>query len=87
MQKLTIPPEIQAKLSGLSGTFEMCDESGQTLGHFVPEGEYRKLLWAWANSEVTDEELDEAREEYRLHGGLTTAEAIAYIRTQAGENP
>jgi hypothetical protein len=85
MEKLTITPDLRARLNGLNHTLEMCDESGLTLGRFVLEEEYRQFLWAWANSEVTEEELENSRKEYREHGGLTTAEAIAYIKKLAGE--
>jgi hypothetical protein len=63
------------------------DESGTLLGYFATAGEYerikaleeenKRLLYEWAKTAVTDEELDEAEaadtEEY------TTDEVLTYI--------
>jgi hypothetical protein len=63
------------------------DESGKLIGRFLPDALFREMFEAWADSQVTKEELDAARKAYREEGGLTTAEAIAYIKRLAGEEP
>jgi hypothetical protein len=81
MTKVLIDDVLRAKLNGLAGEVELCDESGRTVGHFLPMDQYLKLLYAWAKAEFADEEeLRQARAE---PGGLTTAEAIAHLESLA----
>jgi hypothetical protein len=68
---------LRSKLDGLGEQVELCDESGKTLGHFLPTAAYRQLVYAWARSLMTDEEIEQARRET---GGRTLAE----IRTSLG---
>jgi len=71
MARVIIDESLRTKLNGLSAEVEFCDESGRTLGRFLPEELFMKMLYAWLNSQVTDEELDEADRE---PGGRTLAE-------------
>jgi hypothetical protein len=57
VSKLILDDELRAKLNGLDETVEICDPSGATVGHFVPEEEYMRLMYAWAKTEVSLEEL------------------------------
>jgi hypothetical protein len=51
----------------------LCDDRGQTVGYFLTvaeherlrrlEAEHQRLLYAWARTQVTDEELDRAEQE------------------------
>jgi hypothetical protein len=63
MDKVTLDQGLREKLNGLDHTIEVCDESGRTVGHFVPDAAYRKLVYAWLNAQVTDEELERASQE------------------------
>ena len=63
MKKLMLDPELRAKLNGLTEQIEVCDETGKTVGQFLPEEVYRKLMYAWLNAQVTDEELEAAANE------------------------
>jgi len=63
MTKVTLDNDLRSKLNGLNVPLELCDESGQTVGHFLPEDQYRQLLYAWLNTQVTDDELDRASAE------------------------
>jgi hypothetical protein len=63
MTKLTLDPQLRAKLNGLNEQIEFCDENGQTIGHFVPTDFYMQLVYAWLNAKVTDEELEQAAQE------------------------
>jgi hypothetical protein len=71
MTKLTLDPQLRAKLNGLNEQIEFCDENGQTIGHFVPTDFYMQLVYAWLNAKVTDEELEQAAQE---PGGRPLAE-------------
>jgi hypothetical protein len=65
MSKLIIDDYLRSKLNGLDTEVEFCDASGQTVGHYVPESLYQKLVYAWLNAQVSDEELERARQEPR----------------------
>lgn len=58
MTKVTVDPTLRSKLHNLEGQVELCDESGRTLGHFLPEEFYKELLVAWSRTLITDEELE-----------------------------
>jgi hypothetical protein len=83
MQKVILDPDLQARLKGLADHLEFCDETGRTLGFFLPPDVHHELLYAWAKSQFSDEELEQARRELKDEGGLTTAEAIAYLESVA----
>ena len=87
MSKITLDAELRAKLNGLADQLEVCDETGNTVGHFVPEELYRDLLQSWAKNEFTDAEIEQARQEVKAEGGLTTSEAIAYIQERIAAEP
>jgi hypothetical protein len=36
MDQVMVDAELRAKLHGLNGPLDFCDERGQLLGHFVP---------------------------------------------------
>ena len=74
MNKILVDPSLRSRLDNLDSRLEFCDESGKTLGYFVPASEQERLLYAWARAEFTDEEIERARGE---SGGLTIAEVLA----------
>lgn len=51
MSKITLDAPLRAKLNGLNESLEFCDESGETIGHFVPAAAYRKMLYRIAESQ------------------------------------
>jgi len=65
MSKLILDPELQTKLNGLNQQVEVCDESGRTVGHFLPVAVYDELLYAAlaAESPHSKEELRRRRQE------------------------
>lgn len=85
MNKVILDPSLRAKLNGLNEHVEVCDEQGHTLGFFLPPDIYHKLLYAWAKTQFTDEEIAQARREMRTEGGLTTTQAVAYLEKVARE--
>ena len=78
MNKVTIDESLHAKLGSLSSEVEVCDESGQTVGYFVPADWHDDLLYAWAKAQVTDEELERAR---RQVGGQALADILARLES------
>jgi hypothetical protein len=84
--KVQLDETLRAKLNGLNEPLDFCDEKGHVVGYYLPADEYRKLLYALAKVEVTDEELKAAR---RQPGGKTTPELLARfeeLRQQFGMN-
>lgn len=73
MNQIILDDELRAKLNGLSTTVEVRDAAGDTVGQFVPQHEYVKLVYAWAKAEVTEDELDAASRE---PGGLPLSEVL-----------
>jgi hypothetical protein len=71
MTRVTIDEALRGKLNGLDQPLELCDEAGQTVGHFLPAEEYKRYFYAWLNAQVSDEELEQSRKE---PGGRTLAE-------------
>jgi hypothetical protein len=78
MTKLIVHPSLRSQLNGLASELELCDETGRTLGYFVPAAEHERQLYDWANAQFTDEELERARQE---PGGRTTAEILARLES------
>ena len=73
MSKITLDATLRAKLNGLNETLEVCDERGDTVGHFLPAGVYRRMLYQIAEAQCphTPDQLKVLREET---GGRTLAE-------------
>jgi hypothetical protein len=71
MQKIVVDPALRAKLHNLAEHVELCDESGQTLGHFLPAADYKNLQCVSIDFPFTEEEIERRRHE---KGGRTLAE-------------
>ena len=76
MDKITLDADVRSRLNGLNRLAEMCDEDGNTLGFFVPPGEYHEMMQAWGKDLFADEDIAQAREELQQEGGYTTAEVL-----------
>jgi len=63
MPKVVLDEAMKARLNAAGGPLELCDPSGEILGHFVPADLYRSLIREWLHSEVTDEEIEESRKQ------------------------
>ncbi|MBO0698402.1 MAG: hypothetical protein J2P46_08415 [Zavarzinella sp.] len=85
MTDIVLDDALRAKLNGLNTIVPVKDEAGKFVGRFLPESLFLRLFEAWADSEVTDAELDAASQAFRERGGLPTTEAIQYVRRMAGE--
>jgi hypothetical protein len=71
MERIVLDPQLRSRLNGLDEHVEVCDETGKTLGHFLPERLYREFLVAWSRFHLPDDELQRRRQEPR---GRTLAE-------------
>jgi hypothetical protein len=60
----------------------LCDESGSTLGWFLPEADYMKMMYERARNMFTEEELSYAEKE---PGGRPLADIPADLRRKYGE--
>lgn len=58
MQKLVLEPGVQSRLRACDKPVEICDDSGNTIGRFVPEEWFRTSAYDWARSSISDAELD-----------------------------
>jgi hypothetical protein len=85
MTGIVLDDALRAKLNGLNTIVPVKDEAGKFVGRFLPESLFLRMFEAWADSEVTDAELEAASQAFRERGGLATAEAIQYVRRAAGE--
>jgi hypothetical protein len=74
MNRVMLDRDLRSKLSNLEAEFEFCDEAGRTVGFFLPAEQHERLLYAWARSQVNDEEIQSARAEM---GGRTLQEILA----------
>jgi hypothetical protein len=76
MNRVVLDDAVGAKLRGVDEV-ALYDEAGRPLGHFLSEELYRRLLYGWANAQVTDEELDRRR---RQPGSRTLEEIWARLQ-------
>jgi hypothetical protein len=74
--KVVVDQRLFAKLRSVDEV-ELCDESGRSLGHFLSEKLYRRLMCDWANAQITDEELERRRQ---APGGRTLEEIWARLK-------
>ena len=81
MNVVVLDSELKGRFNGLNEDLEIRDETGQTLGHFVPTKQYRKMMYAWlqATCPYTDEQLEAAGKQA---GGRTWAEIKARLGTE-----
>ena len=63
MSKVILDQSLRAKLNGLNEQVELCDESGRTLGHFLPLKLYEKLVAANVKIPFSEEEIRRRRQE------------------------
>lgn len=71
MNKVILDDALRAKLDGLASGLELCDEAGRTVGHVVPPDLHRDMFVVWARAQITEKELEAARNE---PGGRPLAE-------------
>ncbi|HET6575110.1 MAG TPA: hypothetical protein VFG68_16000 [Fimbriiglobus sp.] len=82
MGKVILDADLRAKLQGGQTGVEVCDDTGQTIGYYLPRDEYVRLLYEieLAQPPISSQEREEARRELRETGGVTTAEVLDRLR-------
>ena len=75
MNKVILDAAVHARFRDLDEA-ELCDDTGRTMGHYLSETVYRRLLFDWANAQVSEEELQRRLQE---PGGRTLAEIWARL--------
>jgi hypothetical protein len=80
MKRLIVNPQWFGSFPDWENELEICDEAGRTLGYFLPPELHRRLRYAWAKQQFSNEEGAEARRELEQAGGLRTADAIDFLR-------
>jgi hypothetical protein len=71
-------------VESLDSEVEICDESGRTIGYMLPPALHREIMYAWAKSLFSDEEIAAARAERQTRPGFTTEQAIARLERLSG---
>ena len=76
MVQLSLDSDQLAELTGVNDA-PICDSTGRLVGHFLSDELYRRLLYDWANAQVSDEELDRRRQS---PGGRKLSEILARLQ-------
>jgi hypothetical protein len=72
--RVALDATLRAQLLQFRGQVELCDETGQTVGFFVPARQSDQCAaYAWLRTQVSDDELEKARQE---PGGISTADLL-----------
>jgi hypothetical protein len=79
MSRVTLDSGFRAKLKNLSEELELCDEAGHTVGRFLPEAMYRKLLYALALAQRPVLSAEETRRRQSEPGGKPLAEILRQL--------
>lgn len=77
MTRITVNETLLNQLGSRCEEAELCDATGRRVGYFLPDIVYRQLVCRWANTQVTDEELERCRQETE---SFTTAEVLERLR-------
>ena len=56
MIRVNLDYELQTQLAGIDDA-QLCDSTGRPVGHFLSEDLYRRLIYDWANAQISDEEI------------------------------
>jgi hypothetical protein len=71
MTQVQVDQALMQKLGGLSEAVKLCDSDGKVLGHYLPEAQYRELLYGSIEMPYSDEEIARFRAE---RGGCSLEE-------------
>ena len=77
MTRITVSDAVVGALGTAPEEAELYDAAGHRLGYFLSDEAYRRLVCRWANTQVSDEELERCRQETE---SFTTAEVLERLR-------
>jgi hypothetical protein len=63
MSAIVLDDQLRARLNGLNETLEVQEPNGTTVGRFVPEELYKKLVYALLNPPYSEAEVARRRAE------------------------
>ena len=63
MTQIKVDDVLEQRLGGLSRSLELCDSGGQVLGRYLPENEYRQILYGSVAIPLSEEEIERRRAE------------------------
>jgi hypothetical protein len=61
MSKITLDKELRVRLNGLNEQVEVCDEDGKVVGRFLPEDQFRQLLYQAVEAACPHSQEERAR--------------------------
>jgi hypothetical protein len=73
MVRITLDDDLRGKRNGLNEPVDLCDDTGRSVGRFLPAAMYDDL-WYAALAERTGEPKEELRRSHREEDGRTLAE-------------
>ena len=79
MEKVTLGADLVAKLNRPAHQAVLADASGRMIGYFMTPDLLYELTRGRFEDEPTPAELQAARDEYKTHGGYTTAQVLAHL--------
>ena len=79
MSKVILDQELKTKLHGLREQIELCDTDGHTMGRYVPEGDYQKLLYQLAESQRPALSAAETKRRRQVTGNKSLAEVLRSV--------
>ena len=78
MTRITVSDAVVGAFGQTPGEAELFDAAGHRLGYFLSDEAYRRLVCQWANTQVSDEELERCR---RQTESFSTAEVLARLQS------
>jgi hypothetical protein len=63
MIQVKVDESLKQKLGGFDEAVELCDADGQILGRYLPEEQYREILYGSIEIPYSDEEIARRRAE------------------------
>jgi hypothetical protein len=79
MNKVTLDRASRLQLDNPDAEVEVCDQTGRTVGYYLPAGLRDELLYAWAKSQVSEQELELARQQ---PGGRSLKDILADLNNR-----
>ena len=76
MSKIILDDQMRSRLNVAQSMTEVCDANGTTVGYFVTPDQFKKMMYAWAKTQFTDEEAERAWDDDLRNGGVSTSEAL-----------
>jgi hypothetical protein len=79
MDRVILDEVLRSKLRNLNGELEICDETGNTIGHFLPVDIYQRFLYATAQPPIS---YEEAANRMKTPGGRSLREILVDLESR-----